>query len=500
VSWLVLVAFAVLIPLLAVAVWQRPLRGLYVLGAGLLVHNTLFVLLHSFGAGGWQVTVAQSWKECVLLVALARVGRDALRIGRPGFTARPADVVAALFAIVVMAYLAIPQDVLGGTASFTAELYAARHFLLPLGAYAVGRSLDVSKSELATAASFLFFLGPLAAVAGMTEEYLVPVETWVGIDAPGYFHGQLGFPEGYGPGGLPENFVFNTSDGVYRRLVSFFLSPLGSAYMFVVLLCLAMNGAVSRIRPALLVVGAALSFTGLLFTFTRSAVLAFAGAIVICGVVIGRWKPALTGALAIVVAIAFAAVFPTIAPRTHFLAEDLPRQEALSRETGQPLGADPLQSTLQFADPSSRSHLTELATGMQSLASHPQGFGLGNSGQTALRFAIPLRAGESFYLELGADIGIAGLCLWSIFSLLVLGGLIAAARSAEAAPVRRLAAGVFAAMAALMAVALVSDVWGSPWPTYVVWWLAGAVLNVRPGPSGPSHQATRVPAGRATDG
>jgi O-antigen ligase len=476
VSWLVLAAFAAVLPPLAAHTWRRPLRGLYVLGIGLALHNVLFMLLYGLGAHGWQLTVAQSWKECILAVAITRVGWDAWRSRRLPFALGAGDVAALLYACIVVIYLAVPQSVLGGEATVTGKLYAVRHLLLPVVAYTVGRAVMTAPDELSRLVSFLFFLGPLTAVVGIAEEYVVPVEGWVAVGAPDYFHQQLGFPEGYGPGRLPENFVLNTTDAVYRRLVSMFLSPLGSAYLFVTLLSLAATGTVERLRRDVVIVGSLLTFSGLLFTFTRSAVLALAGSLALLAPATRRAQFAAAAPLVVAAGLGFAAVFPTIAPRTHFLPEDAPRQEALFAQTGVLPGSDPLEFSLRLADPSARSHLAELARGMQSLLTHPQGYGPGNSGQTALRSGVPLRAGESFYLEVGADLGLVGLALWFVVSLLVLRDLFRRARSAPA-PVRSLAAGVFAAMCGLSAVAVVSDVWGSPWPTYVLWWLAGSVVS-----------------------
>jgi hypothetical protein len=183
------------------------------------------------------------------------------------------------------------------------------------------------------------------------------------------------------------------------------------------------------------------------------------------------------GVSVVLVALTFASLFPAFAPRTHFLAEDLPRQQQLYEQTPIPPGADPLISSLALADPSSRSHLAELRRGLATLLVHPLGYGLGNSGQTATRFRVPSQAGESFYLEVAADLGVLGLALWLAFSGLVLVRLFAVSRSVTHPSPRVAAEGMFIAMLALAVVAVVSDVWGSPWPSYVLWSFAGAALS-----------------------
>src|ERR1700757_1831326 len=79
-----------------------------------------------------------------------------------------------------------------------------------------------------------------------------------------------------GTGGLPENFIYNTGSEQHflRRLVSTFLSPLASAYLMVVALLLLPR---RRLAAAL----GALAFAGLLFTFSRSSLVALTGGLVV---------------------------------------------------------------------------------------------------------------------------------------------------------------------------------------------------------------------------
>lgn len=474
-SWLVAALFALLVVPAAVLVWRRPVFALYAFAVGLVLHNTVFMLLFTAGARGWQLTVAQSWKEVLLTVALSRVSYEALRERQIPFRPGATDLAALAFCAVVVVYVIVPQDVLGGQAGARAELYGLRHFVLAALAYFLGRGLAPTRSDLRNLALLVVVVAGVTAAVGIAEEYLVSLERWRTLGAADYFTGQLSIPRSYGPAGLPENFVFSTSEGVYRRLVSFFLSPLGSAHLFVVALCLA--AAAGRRRLSAVAALSALTFAGLLFAFSRSALLGLAGGLVVLAPALRRVTPAACALLVVVVAVSFAALLPTIAPRTHFFPEDIAGQQELYARTGISPPRNPIDSSVQLTDPSSRSHIDELARGARSLKSHPQGYGAGNSGQTARRFDVPLRAGESFYLELGADTGVLGLALWLTFSTLVLYGLFARARGLSAGFDRSLAAGLFAALAALSAIAVLSDVWGSPWPTYVVWSLAGAVLT-----------------------
>src|SRR5205807_7575598 len=143
---------------------------------------------------------------------------------------------------------------------------------------------------------------------------------------------------------------------------------------------------------------AALAFAGLLFSFTRSALVALAAGLVLLGAVERRAVVAGLGVLVLAATVGFAALFPSIAPTTHFLRSDLAAQRALNAKAHhRPPGANPLESTVRLNESSEGEHWSELKHGARSLLDHAQGFGVGNSGSTARRFGVPPRAGESFY-------------------------------------------------------------------------------------------------------
>src|SRR5262249_58850061 len=90
-------------------------------------------------------------------------------------------------------------------------------------------------------------------------------------------------------------FISNTGSDVHflRRLVSLFLGPLASAYCFVAALLVA---AALRQRLRLLVPLCALIFVALLFTFSRSSLLALAAGFVVLAYVLRRWGAACAAA------------------------------------------------------------------------------------------------------------------------------------------------------------------------------------------------------------
>src|SRR5262249_4964239 len=98
-------------------------------------------------------------------------------------------------------------------------------------------------------------------------------------------------------------------------------------------------------------------------------------------------------------------------------------------------------------------------------------------GATASRFGVPLKAGESNYTETGAETGLLGVLLLIAWNLALLGGLVRAAWAAEEPTLRFATAGLAAALVAVLALAIQTDIYGVPWVAYTVWWLGGSLLD-----------------------
>jgi len=468
-----LAVYGVLLAVTTVAVFRRPIVALYVFVLGLPLHNIVMSLLYGGRVRGHALDAVQAWKEVLLAAALASVAVAAIRARRLPFAPHLVDWLALAYAMVVVLYAILPQSALDGNAGARAILYGLRHDLVLVAAYFLGRSvpLDVRRVRWLVA-------GAAAAVAvwGLVEVYSVPIEWWRHSGAVGYFHRELGY-DYHGPAGLPENFAFNTSDGLFRRLVSTFVSPLATAYMLVVALLLLAT--VRRLRP-LAVVLAVLCAAGLLWTFSRSSIVALAIGLVVLAGARRRWWPLAAAVAVVAVGFGFAAIFHTIAPRTHWFASDLPYQQAQAKTKGPLPRGSGLSGTVSLGEPSIKSHLDSLRDGIRTVVHHPQGYGLGNAGTTAQRFGVTLKAGESNYTELGVETGIVGALLFIAWSAALLLGLVATAWHGD-----RAAAGGAVALAATLALAIQTDAIGVPWLAYALWWLAGALVLPARGPNQP---------------
>jgi len=464
-----LLLYAVLLAVAAAFVWRRPVAALYLFVAGLALHNAAMAALYSAGVRGSTLTAIAAWKEILLAVALARVAVGALRARRLPFRPGLVDRLALAYALVVVVYALIPQSALDGVATRHAVGLAAKHDLVPVGAFLLGRSLSLGRDELRRLAWTLLGTAAFVAALGIVDVYAVPIGWWRTNGVVGYFRDQLGYRY-HGTGNLPENFIYNTGseDHFLRRLVSTFLSPLASAYLMVVALLL-----LPRRRLALAF--AALAFAGLLFTFSRSSLVALAGALVVLALAARDARPVALAVLVAGVTVGWAYVFPAIGPTGHWTKQDLVHQRNVARSSGPASG-----NALSEREPSLREHWTALKDGVHTVVHHPQGYGLGNVGQTASRTGTPLKAGESNYTEMGAETGVLGAALWIAWVLAILAALW------RSGPVR-----MTAAWAAILAIAIQTDVIGDPWVAYVVWALAGTCLQVRLAP----RAAPPVPSG-----
>jgi hypothetical protein len=471
VAALELCLYAALLAAAGVVVWRRPVAALFLFVLGLAVHNAVMAALYAAGVRGAVLTAVTAWKEILLAVALVRVARDAVVGRRLPFRWGVADSLALAFALLTLVYALIPQSTLGGDAGSKAVGLALRHDLVPVGAYFLGRALVLTRADLRRLAWLLLGVAAFVASLGLVDVYAVSMHWWRTNGVIDYFHRHLGY-DYHGTGvrtepdgsvyGLPENFIYNVGgdEPFLRRLVSTFLSPLASGYLFVVALLVA----VAALRRRVAIVLAAAAAAGLLWTFSRSSLVALAAGLVVLALIRRRWIEIAAACAVLVVAVGWAHLFPKIGPTGNWTRADLTYQRA--QGAGGPTGF----SATSGNEPSLHSHWVSLREGARTMVRHPQGYGLGNVGQTASRTDTPLKAGESNYTEIGVELGVLGSALWIAWVLAVLAGLVRAGRNDV------WVAGFAAAFAAVLALAVQTDVIGDPWIAYCMWSLGGALM------------------------
>jgi hypothetical protein len=426
---------------------MRPVWALHVLIVGLALHNLVMSQLYRAGVHGAALSAIAAWKDVLLVAAVAVVWAR-----RPALAFTVVDRLALAFAGFVLLYAVIPQSVLGGGATHKGVLYGTRHDLLPVLAYFLGRGLDLTSAERSRLCRTVLVTAAGVAAYGLLDVYFVPLSWW--RHSAGWFSGQLGL-DYHGLSGLPENFVYNEGHGVvFRRLTSTFLSPLATAYLLLVaLFFVPLRGR----RSAPLV--ALLFFAALLATHTRAALLGLVVGLLLLALLRRRVFPVSLAVAAAVLGLVFVKAYDHLGPRTHFTPTELAEQERNAHEHPG-VSQDPTAAN----EASTSEHLSSLRAGARTVVHHPWGFGIGNSGVTAVRTHVKVEAGESTYTELAVETGL-------------LGGLVFVAWSLTALWRLRRVAWLAAAFAALLVVALQTDVIGVPWIAIVVWAFVGAHLS-----------------------
>ena len=431
---------------------RLPRVALVVLVVGLALHNLAMALLWQAGVRDTALDVAAAWKEIVLVVAFVAAVWAVGSLPQLVW----ADRLALAYGALVVLYWLLPQSWLDGGATAKGELYALRHHLLPLGAYALGRFVRLDRVWWRRIGLTIVAVGCGLAAWGLVDVYLVPLQWWRDSGVPDWFSQQLGLAYRC-LSGLPENWILNTDEeSPVRRLVSTFLSPLATAYTLVAV-CLLL--AAARPRHWTIAAGA-LAYAGLLWTHTRAAFIALPVGLLVLAL-LRRSVPIAGLAVASVVAsIGFVAIFPTIGPSTTYTATELMclRENAASQGVA---SDDPFSA----GESSTSSHLSALRDGIRTVARHPWGFGLGNSGVSASRTRVDVKAGESSYTELGVDMGVLGLLAFA-------GWLVALSLA-----LRTRSPWLAASVAAVAVLGLQTDVIGIHWLSVVVFALAAAALR-----------------------
>ena len=428
---------------------RLPRWALYAFIVALPFHNLLMAKLWELGVRGFALDVASAWKELLLAAALGAVVWR--RRGIP-FKATSADWLALVYVAFVVLYALIPQDWLGGDASARGILYGVRHDLTPVACYFLGRGLTLSARDRRLVGWLILGVASLVAAWGLVDIYAISLQTWRDSGVPGWFREQLGL-EYRGLSGLPENWVYNPGDErPLRRLVSTFLSPLATAYLLLAAILLA---ATWRRGPRWLPLVTGLLALGLLFTYSRTSIAALAVGLVALGYALRSWWPVAAAAVFVAAAFFFVRAYQDIAPETRYTQAELEIQRAGGQE--EETSGDPFDTGESSFD----SHLDNLRDGVETVARHPHGSGVGNAGVTAKRTGAEIKAGESTYIELGVGLGLLGMLAFIAWNVALVRIVI------------RREPWLGAALVAVLVLGIQTDVIGVHWLAFVLWTLAG---------------------------
>lgn len=420
--------------------WRKPVVGLIALVVGLPLHQLVFGRLFLLGLDVRVLSAARYWKEAVLGVLLVRMIRDK----RPGWDSVDGWIFA--FLGLTLAYVFIPM----GPPLFQ-RFIAGRTDALFLVLLLVGRYLPEVGDSAGKLETGLLLIGGLAAA----------LTFWNAASPEGFnqWLASTGIVD-YRAGALDLTLSLNsrltTEGGEVVRAGSFFGNALTLSY-FLLLPCGLVIGRALRgvLRPFDALVGL-LCVPALVLTLTRSAMIALA-VMVALALVYGRKR--------------LRTLFVVVAATVAFIPF-----------LGSVPGLERLSISGEASPRSNAGHLAGIQSSKDLLVSQPFGTGLGTAGPSTRRFDAEGFVNESWYLQIGSELGVIGMLLFVALILIVLRALVLRARASEG-----FAWGPFLALAGVATGGFVLHTFTSLAISWPLWLLVGSALHRAPSPEIAPH-------------
>jgi hypothetical protein len=367
----------------ALLTWHHPIGSLFVLIALGSVHQTAMLLVFFATHSPTVVKVAQTWKDVVLMVLLAKTIDLAFRRRQaPHLTLL--DLGIAVFIGLGLFYLAYPSQVPDST--FVVTIFGLRADALFFAAYFVGRGLPLSISQVRTMIVVLLVVGTLIAAVAAVQVALPGTTNTI--------FNLLGYQEFIGIQQADTSaFALreNTLSGGLRvpRASSLLLSDLGLAFhsLLVAPIAVALLLTQRGLRRRLLLdaVAVATVATGVL-TVTRSYVVALGPVLAAIAV---RVRDRGRGVVLVCLVVAQLALGGLI----------------VANQVG--LTTRAIQYMFSTDEASAQGHLAAIDASLAVIRESPFGRGLGTSGQVAQRLvAQGGLTNESWYLQVATEMGV----------------------------------------------------------------------------------------------
>jgi glycosyltransferase involved in cell wall biosynthesis len=499
------------VALLLALVLRRPQWALFIIIVVVPLHNLAMAFLLAQTGSVAFVKLIQPWKEVVVALALARVvlpmAYRALRRrpwAVPGLRMTPLDVVVALFVVLCAISVALPNHLV----PLTGRLYGLRDLAMPLAVYALARLAPLTRRDLKAVVALIGLDVAAFAVVAIGERAIWGNDLLLAVDYGHYIKVIFGttFP-------LPHNtpWTFYTA-GYLPRAGSLAVGPLDVSILVLIALPILLVAASARSqfagRWAAVVLGIVTLLGGatLVLAWGReSLVLVVLEFALVLWLVRPRWQwrgvaLALVGGIiggALLVSVAtFVVQAPDDHARVHLANTGLVRLLMLPPSSQPPhsrSGASELLSQSSSGNnPSTVGHLQSLVKLTGAILRHPQGYGIGTSGQVGNRFANVDLSGETSYLSVGVELGVLGLLLYlAIFA----GAIFAcwrAVRSRLPLLERTVLLGVAIAWLTIFVHGIFAEVTLNTFAMYFLFWMAGTAVSLL--------QMSRVTAAPASAG
>lgn len=425
------------------------------------------LLLSKLWAITGSATVAKdlgAWKEVLALGVVVAGARHWLRV-RP--RADAFDKLALAFVVISLLYVVLqPELVPGASASFTIRVFGFREtagfVLLALGA----RHAPFPPRFSRILGGAVILTAVLLALIGIYEE--VSPDAWnrFVVATMEYTRYQVSVL-GTTPDNMWNVLTYTQIGGTQVvRIGSALLSPGTLGFVLLFAFAVGLERTLEGARAATALVPTTLIVVALLLTETRSAII---GALVVAALAFrpsaGRRRSSRIQA-AIVLAIVALVAIPAAAS-SGFLS-----RFALLTNSG---------------DTSTQGHERGFFDGVDTVASNPLGLGIGTGAGTGQRFDVEgTTIPENNYLEVGDELGVAGML---VFAALTVSLFLALRRAALARP-DPLVIAAWSAAGGLAVGAWFLQTWADFSVAWTFWGVAGAALGI----------ATRRPLARAGPG
>ena len=464
---------------------KRPVWILHVFVVGLALHNFVMAELYAAGVRGNALDVVSAWKEAAAR-ARARCSSGAIAAGRCASTRALVDWLALGYGAFVVVY-GDPPAALARRRRHPSRCRARRPPRPAPGRRVLLRPRPrPDGSRRAQARRHRDRVGlrrrGLRADRHLRDPALVVAQ----LGRARLVHASSSASPTQGlsqPAARTSSTTPGTST-VFRRLVSIFLSPLATSYMFVTALLLCAAWWI-QLRPKLAVwiPTVALLFAGLLWTHSRSSYLALAVGLVVFAILRPQWRVALVGAAV------------ARGRRRVRLREGLPAHRARRRASRRASCTSSRSSRTRRAPPrpsgraGSRTRAPRATQEPASTGSRPSSAIRRDTGPGTPARPLPAPTSRSRPASRptpssASTPGSLGGLLFVAWLLTVLVRLF------------RCTAWLSAAMVAMLVLGLQTDIIGVPWVVYVLWPLAGWRMS-HPDSDGPRHGLKSVlrPAG-----
>lgn len=455
------ITFAVLLLLTlgVTIVWRHPGWAAVMLVALVPTNRVLILLVFRYGHSSALTSLAQLWKDLLILLLAVRTVDDIVLRRRPKL--HYVDVLVAALLVMSALYLIYPGQTT--PISFVDRLIGFRADTWFLVAYFVGRGLVLERRHVRTLLTWL-----------IPGTVLVDVIAFAQVLAPNWFNNlfnKLGYAafistqslfgdadvirmRGIGGANLPRASSLLLGD-LALAFFSIFAIAVGAA------LLLTARSSRERWRYGAFTV---LAFVGMVLTITRSAVIAGVVMLLFMALVTRVWRHIglVLGALAIAALVALVTGFIPISA----------------------LGAlaNPHEASIQ-------AHGGAIQSGLTVLGQNPFGLGLGTTGTIGQRvFGTAAITTENWYLAIALELGVVPSLLFIAASIGVGIEAFLSFRKVKDLALRRLSLVVLGGSLGYLVLGNMLSVWEVPVLSMAFWLLAGIAVGARETDADPDYQ------------